>query len=389
MVRGSQGRAPTNQAGEASHSSGPQGQSTPETAAGNQTRVLELIEEVVGLVRQQRQQPQQPIQQVVDPPEQRRSIAEFKRMAPSVFKGTTSPQEAEAWIDEMEKAFRAMECTDEEKVRFATYMLQDRAHHWWMSVERTLASEQEALTWQRFRTAFYSKYFPSSRLRELEREFLNLSQGTMTVDEYEAEFDRAKNMEIVWKETQDSKDRIQKKRSRDDDTHSGQNSGRTAKFHNRSEQSEKQRSYGETIQQEKLKCEACGGAHKTELCRRLSGACFKCGQQGHRIKECPYNQQDSQSVQRPQTTRTQQVQASPTPAQSAQPSSSKQQIGGRPYTQGRIYALTQHDAQASNTVVSGTLPVASVYAYILIDSGATHSLCHRYLCENMTYLVCR
>ncbi|XP_038984429.1 uncharacterized protein LOC103696882 [Phoenix dactylifera] len=213
-----------------------------------------------------------------------------------------------------------------------------------MSVERTLAAEQEALTWQRFRTAFYSKYFPSSHFRELEREFLNLSQGTMTVDEYEAEFDR--------KETQDSKDRIQKKRSRDDDTHSGQNSSRTEKSRNRSGQSEKQGSYGETIQQDQSKCEACGGAHKTELCRRLSGACFRCGQQGHKIAKCPRNRQVSQSNQRPQATRTQQVQGSPAPVQVAQPSSPKQQIGGRPHTQGRIYALTQQDAQASNTVVS-------------------------------------
>ncbi|XP_038975746.1 uncharacterized protein LOC120106766 [Phoenix dactylifera] len=355
-------------------------------------------------------------------------------MAPSAFKGTTSTQEAEAWIDEMEKAFRAIECTDEEKVKFATYRLHDRAHHWWMSVERTLAPEQEALTWQRFRTAFYSKYFPSSRLRELEREFLNLSQGTMTVDEYEAEFDRlaqfaptlvidaesrmrrfeeglkphlrrglavvhstnyvdlvdrAKNMKIIWKEIHDSKDRIQKKRSRDDDTHSGQNSSRTAKSRNRSGQSEKQGSYGETIQQGQSKCEACGGAYKTELCRQLSGACFRCGQQGHKIAKYPRNQQVSQSDQRPQATRTQQVQGSPAPVQIAQPSSPKQQIGGRPHIQGRIYALTQQDAQASNTVVSGTLPVASVYAYILFDSSAAHSLCHGYLCENMTYLTCR
>ncbi|XP_038984463.1 uncharacterized protein LOC120111479 [Phoenix dactylifera] len=201
--------------------------------------------------------------------------------------------------------------------------------------------------------------------------------------------DRAKNMKIVWKETQDSKDRIQNKRSRDDDTHSGQNSSRTAKPRNRSGQSKKQGSYGEIIQQEKPKCEACGGAYNTELCRRLSGACFKCGQQDHRIKKCLYNQQDSQLVQRPQTTRTQQVQASTAPAQSAQPSSPKQQKGGRPRAPDRIYALTQQDAQASNTVVSGTLPVASVYAYILFDSGATHSLCQRYLCENMTYLTCR
>ncbi|XP_038989917.1 uncharacterized protein LOC120113176 [Phoenix dactylifera] len=222
-----------------------------------------------------------------------------------------------------------------------------------MSVERTLAPEQEALTWQRFRTAFYSKYFPSSRLRELEREFLNLNQGTMTVDEYEAEFDRlsrAKNLEIVWKETYDDKDRKQKKRSRDYDARSGQNSSKTAKSHNQSWQSGKQGSYGKTIQQEKQKCDACGGMHKTEHCRQLSGAYFRCGQQGHKVAECP--QQDLRSVQRPQTTRTQQVQPPPALAQSAQPSSPKQQKGGRPRTQGRIYALTQQDAQASNTVVS-------------------------------------
>ncbi|XP_038979924.1 uncharacterized protein LOC120110029, partial [Phoenix dactylifera] len=182
---------------------------TPEAVVGNQTRVFELIKEVIGLVRQQRQQPQQPVQQDVAPREQRRSIAEFKRMTPSAFKGTTSPQEAETWIDEMEKAFR------------------------------------EALTWQRFHTAFYSKYFPSSRLRELEREFLNLNEGTMTVDEYEAEFDRLS--------------RKQKKRSRDYDARSGQSSSKTATSHNQSWQSGKQGSYGKTIQQEKHKCDACGG----------------------------------------------------------------------------------------------------------------------------------
>ncbi|XP_038976926.1 uncharacterized protein LOC120107644 [Phoenix dactylifera] len=259
-----------------------------------------------------------------------------------------------------------------------------------MSVERTLTPEQEALTWQRFRTAFYSKYF--SAMSELERKFLNLNQETMTVDKYEAEFDRlsrfaptlvmdaesrmwrfeeglkphlrrglaavhsanyddlvdrAKNMKIVWKETQESKDRIQKKRSRDDDTHSGQNSSNTAKSHNQSCQSGKQGSYGKTTQQEKPKC----------------------GQRGHKVVEYP--QQDLRSVQRPQTTRTQQVQASPAPAQSAQPSSPKQQKGGRPRTPGCIYVLTQQDAQASNTVMSGTLLVASVYAHTLYDSGAT------------------
>ncbi|XP_038972686.1 uncharacterized protein LOC120104873 [Phoenix dactylifera] len=78
----------------------------------------------------------------------------------------------------------------------------------------------------------------------------------------------------------------------------------------------------------------------------------RCGHQGHKIAECPRNRQVSQSDQRPQARGTQQVQASPTPAQSAQPSSPKQQQGERLRTQGRIYALTQQDAQASNIVVS-------------------------------------
>ncbi|XP_039118126.1 uncharacterized protein LOC120254039 [Dioscorea cayenensis subsp. rotundata] len=46
---------------------------------------------------------------------------------------------------------------------------------------------------------------------------------------------------------------------------------------------------------------------------------------------------------------------------------------GRPKTPGRVYALTQDDAHASNAVVSGTLPVYSAYACVLFDSGATHS----------------
>ncbi|XP_039128997.1 uncharacterized protein LOC120265175 [Dioscorea cayenensis subsp. rotundata] len=58
---------------------------------------------------------------------------------------------------------------------------------------------------------------------------------------------------------------------------------------------------------------------------------------------------------------------------SGQPSSSNNQKVGRPKTQGLVYALTQEDTHGSNAVVSGTLPVYSDYAYVLFDSGATHS----------------
>ncbi|GMN33324.1 hypothetical protein TIFTF001_044783 [Ficus carica] len=45
-----------------------------------------------------------------------------------------------------------------------------------------------------------------------------------------------------------------------------------------------------------------------------------------------------------------------------------------PEPQGRIYAYTKEDVQAGpSTVVIGQLPFAQQDAYVLIDSGATHS----------------
>ncbi|KAK6228417.1 hypothetical protein SCA6_000757 [Theobroma cacao] len=75
-----------------------------------------------------------------------------------IQEGSTNPDDAELWIEEMEKAFDAMHFSDEDKENFCT--------------------------------AFFAKFFPRSKLLQLEREFLNLVQGSMIVDDYEAEFDQ-------------------------------------------------------------------------------------------------------------------------------------------------------------------------------------------------------
>ena len=50
---------------------------------------------------------------------------------------------------------------------------------------------------------------------------------------------------------------------------------------------------------------------------------------------------------------------------------STSQQGGR--GQARVFTLTQQDAQASNAVVAGTIPVCFLDARVLLDPGATHS----------------
>ena len=41
--------------------------------------------------------------------------------------------------------------------------------------------------------------------------------------------------------------------------------------------------------------------------------------------------------------------------------------------QGRVFALIPQDVQASDTVVTGILPLFSNFAKTLFDSGSTHS----------------
>jgi len=114
---------------------------------------------------------------------------DFLKIAPKPFVGTTNPVETEHWINEMEKAFQGSKCSEKEKVDYAVYLLHDSAQHWWKSVERSHEKNKEPFSWAEFREEFYAKYFPSSRRREMQKQFIRLRQRNRTIDDYKAEFD--------------------------------------------------------------------------------------------------------------------------------------------------------------------------------------------------------
>uniref|UniRef100_A0A2N9G9V6 CCHC-type domain-containing protein n=1 Tax=Fagus sylvatica TaxID=28930 RepID=A0A2N9G9V6_FAGSY len=96
----------------------------------------------------------------------RQMLTTIKRVAvqqarPPMFKGTTNPFEAEAWVKKMEKLFTTMGCIDDRRVTFATFMLEGEAG--------VCTREQ------------------------LESEFLRFTQGNKTVTQYEVRF-----TELVW-----------------------------------------------------------------------------------------------------------------------------------------------------------------------------------------------
>ena len=139
-------------------------------------------------IQRDTQQHQYPPPQLGEQPVQRNNISEFKKLAPPAFKGTTEPLEADNWIMEMEKAFAVQECLDEEKIRYAVYLLQEEAYNWSQRLQRKHEQDGEILTWERFWVAFYDQYFPRSIRIQKEQEFIYLKQKGMSVTEYEAKF---------------------------------------------------------------------------------------------------------------------------------------------------------------------------------------------------------
>ena len=66
------------------------------------------------------------------------TLEQFKKLDLPIFRGSTNPMVAEAWIKQMEKIFTALGCGEEQKVVFASFVLQGEADHWWESKARLL-----------------------------------------------------------------------------------------------------------------------------------------------------------------------------------------------------------------------------------------------------------
>ncbi|XP_038880159.1 uncharacterized protein LOC120071839 [Benincasa hispida] len=83
-----------------------------------------------------------------------------------------------------------MRCPEEQKLQCAAFVLIDNAKCWWRLAERMIETSGGRATWDQFKEQFYEKYFSAHVRYNKQAEFMNLKQGTMTVEEYEEKFTR-------------------------------------------------------------------------------------------------------------------------------------------------------------------------------------------------------
>ena len=74
---------------------------------------------------------------------------------------------------------------------FATFKLIREAEHWWRSIKAILEgmeTKRNPIIWEKFKGVFYDNYFLEVVRERKEREFADLVQGSITVEQYAAKF---------------------------------------------------------------------------------------------------------------------------------------------------------------------------------------------------------
>ena len=75
---------------------------------------------------------------------------------------------------------------DDSKVSCAVFYLRDSASYWWDTI--VSVHDVTTITWERFRELFDVKYITKTARVAKRKEFANLKQGDMSVDEYYRKF---------------------------------------------------------------------------------------------------------------------------------------------------------------------------------------------------------
>ncbi|KAA0037146.1 gag-protease polyprotein [Cucumis melo var. makuwa] len=212
-------------------------------------------------------------------------LRDFRKYNPMTFdRSIDDPTKAQMWLTSIETIFRYMKCLNGQKFQCVFFFLEDRGTAWWETAERMLGGDQE---------------------------FLNLEQGNMTVEQYDAEFDMLSRFapDVV----KDEAARIEKfvrglrldllgfVRAFRPTTHA--DALRLAvdmSWHERANSSKavgRGSTPGKTLTELPV-CRSCGRSHRGR-CLAGSGVCYKCKQPRNIVNFCPQKLLETTSNQTP------------------------------------------------------------------------------------------
>lgn len=117
------------------------------------------------------------------------SYSEFMKCKPQTFTGTEGPVRLLSWLEKLESVFRISNCADEDRVKYATYTLQDSALTWWNLHASTVGLDTAYATpWEEVKLMIMEKYCPRYEIQKMEVELWELKVKGTDIDSYTYRF---------------------------------------------------------------------------------------------------------------------------------------------------------------------------------------------------------
>ncbi|XP_073137707.1 uncharacterized protein [Henckelia pumila] len=214
-------------------------------------------------------------------------------MGPKPLVGGESPEDAGNWLRRMEVCFREFRCTEEQRMETLDFLVEGRAWKWWDSTSVPFIAARGVATWDEFRTAFHKLYFAPALRQTKTSELLGLRQGSMSIEEYQLKFfellpycpqisdsTEAKYNLFLQGLNPEIHDRVA---VGDDMTYKGL----VSRCHQTEDSIHRSGEVMRFGRKNQGPCKHCGGNHPANRCRKVSGACIRCGEIGHLKKDCP------------------------------------------------------------------------------------------------------
>src|SRR3989337_2434772 len=348
------------------------------------------------------------------------TLPEFVRLNPVTFYNSTNPLDADDWLRDIFFEMESAAVPPISYVTFATYFLKGPAAQWWATHRQSLPPAT-VVTWEEFKIAFRARYIPQAVIARKKAEFRSLVQGNKTVETYQREFlDLSRYVDTDLPTDAHRREKFQEGLHHDiqlallrhdfADFATLVNKAITIEtgLKKHKEATRRTREAGSSSGSSSQKCRiwfpqsmyrpAAPVYHpnapvyrpayaaprlppppprqplraappRAPAPRPDSGLCFKCGQPGHRARDCSQNQNQL---------------ALPSAGRgNGRPRSQACYSNVRPsYGRGQNYHVNMAEAQEQPETVMGTLLVNSVPASVLFDSGASHS----FMSEHFAFL---
>ncbi|XP_057545909.1 uncharacterized protein LOC130824905 [Amaranthus tricolor] len=354
---------------------------TPEQLAAR-VRVLEQLSQNIGLLVQNQANN---MNTGHDNPQaiMAKKIATLK---PPIFVGKEDPMLLENWLRDMEKIFTANGTPETQKVNKATFYLREDAETWWENEGQTI-NNQPNFDWDSFKVAIRSRFFPEHIRRQKCSEFNRLNQGKfMSVKEYAQKFNEyakfCPNM---------VPDEVSKAQKFED--------GLAFKIQTRlggSTSSTLAEAYSKACSMERIlqrKEDVLGRNKRKDQNNANSQSNDKRPRFGNNGGNGRNNHHggghNNRNYQNPRQNENQQRNGSGLAngkynANNNQNNNSNNGNGGRTFN-GRLHVMSKSEAESDANIVTGTFLVNSKPAFVLFDSGASHSFLSKSFIEKHSF----